>query len=167
MSYDFATDKFVLANDLQGIPEPPTSANYVRQLGAWQALSSATEITTLSNRITNIENLPPVEEAPINGTPYIRRDEAWETLKLEKCTDTLISAPVEGELLAYTSGKWSNVTPPNNFPEAPTDGSNYLRNGQSASWTALASDPGQVAQDGRLDAIEAEQITQNGDILNL
>lgn len=231
VSYNFATDKFVLANDNGGIPDAPNASNYVRQAGNWQALATTSEIAALGTDITNLElsqadqdliiadhetrianlelenpealrNLTDVNfgalpdigkdqytvkydfasdafmllpdnsglpDAPIDGKAYTRKDEAWVQPALGDLSNTDVATPVTGQLLQYdgTTFKWKAANPPNNFPEAPTDGSNYLRNGQSASWTTLASDPGQVTQDGRLDAIEAEQITQNGDILNL
>lgn len=102
-------------------------------------------------------------DAPIDSKFYGRRDEAWVVPNLADLGNTSVAAPVTGQLLQYdgTIFKWKNANPPNNFPEAPNDGRNYLRNGQGVTWTALEDDAGQIAQNNRLDDLETEQLAQD------
>lgn len=46
---------WVPSDDAGGISDVPDSSNYVRQLGNWQALGSTTELTTITNNITNLQ----------------------------------------------------------------------------------------------------------------
>ena len=98
-----------------------------------------------------------------------------ELKELTDVSDTL--APTSGQLLGYNGTEWNAIAPPDTFPEAPTDGQNYLRNGKTTSWVALGDDPlvqtygnlinqhttdintinsAQTTQNNRLGAIEAE-----------
>lgn len=82
-------------------------------------------------------------DAPIDGLPYVRKDETWVDVSdnvlgiknLSDVSDTML--PSSGQLLSFNGTAWDAINPPNTFPEAPADGQGYLRRGDTNSWEAL------------------------------
>lgn len=148
--YDATADKFGLKAEGQGIADVADSQDYVRNLGAWKLLTDTTEIqtintdldtaflsianiqteqTTQNNRLATIEAEQITQNGAINSntTNLSNLQTQVNNLALPDLTDVSDSmAPTIGQLFGYNGTTWDAVNPPNTFPEAPTDGQNYL-----------------------------------------
>jgi hypothetical protein len=72
-----------------------------------------------------------VEEAPVDGIKYARKDADWVTIS------EFADAPTDGQRYARRNGVWALTM---SFPEAPVDGNAYAR--KDADWYAIGSGGG-------------------------
>lgn len=123
---------------------PSDGADYVRINGTWGVMNW----TNLDGKPTTFAPSPhthPISEvvnltAVLNGkeptiaagdaTQYWRGDKSWQTLPPPGIAD----APSDGLLYGRKDAAW--IVAGISFPEAPSDGGHYFRQGSTASWTA-------------------------------
>ena len=82
---------------------------------------------------------PDVIEAPDDGKQYVRKSKGWAVFTLP--TDAVTEAPINANLYARSNGSWVTFTP--GVPEAPKDGTGYVR--KDGTWTSAL---GEAPTDG-------------------
>lgn len=133
LKYNSTTLKWECSDDAGGIGDVPDSSNYVRQLGNWQALGSTTELTTITNNITNLQTEQVDQNLIIvDHESRITNLEAENPEALRGLTDTNFGTlPDSGKdqytvKYDYASDKFMLLQDNSGLPDAPIDGQAYV-----------------------------------------